>query len=513
MSSARYTQVPTSNVYPARDADIELENAFESDSDVDDVDQEKAPLNPNQNPAALHIATTDGPTTQAQSTLPGSYDFEKEYEYDIPPPGSPTHPIAVGNTNGILPTFNIPPQAASRNRQTFLQRAINLLPVSAVNRYRRVQSSRAPGGNDGVFANVSAKPNQGRRVVDERTGNVHVVPEEVQKETPPSYADAQADSVPTYWDTVVVTNTPGGEGEDDEVLVGNLPAGSIMGFLWTVVVAVTFQFPGFILTYLLHTTHAAKMGSLAGFGITLIQYGLYEKAVATADGTFSWQTAEGSVDPTSAPIEPSVEPSIVDTNSTMSMMMDDAAASALPSTSAEWIMFCVMTFGWFLLLTSILGFIRVKRWEKHILRSRLANAERARSSSPATTPTTPTSPPARADGLPSADVLALQMLGHSQASAEAWLAAARRPSQTPEADLEAARDRFGPITDSQGRTMSLPHSLALQFLGHSRADADAEAARVYAARARAYEAAESETVPMVQAAPASRLASRFMMRR
>ena len=32
-----------------------------------------------------------------------------------------------------------------------------------------------------------------------------------------------------------------------------------------------------MLTYLLHTSHAAKYGSRAGLGITLIQYGLYSR--------------------------------------------------------------------------------------------------------------------------------------------------------------------------------------------------------------------------------------------
>lgn len=38
-------------------------------------------------------------------------------------------------------------------------------------------------------------------------------------------------------------------------------------------VSVAFSFLGFVLTYLLHTTHAAKYGSRAGLGVTLIQYG------------------------------------------------------------------------------------------------------------------------------------------------------------------------------------------------------------------------------------------------
>lgn len=37
----------------------------------------------------------------------------------------------------------------------------------------------------------------------------------------------------------------------------------------------SFQFIGFLLTFLLHSTHAAKLGSRAGLGITLIHYGFY----------------------------------------------------------------------------------------------------------------------------------------------------------------------------------------------------------------------------------------------
>jgi hypothetical protein len=46
-------------------------------------------------------------------------------------------------------------------------------------------------------------------------------------------------------------------------------------------VSCSFQFVGFLLTYLLHTTHAAKHGSRAGLGITLIQYSFYLKSRAT----------------------------------------------------------------------------------------------------------------------------------------------------------------------------------------------------------------------------------------
>jgi len=51
----------------------------------------------------------------------------------------------------------------------------------------------------------------------------------------------------------------------------NYPAGSVFISLPT---SHSFFFPfvGFILTYLLHTSHAAKYGSRAGLGLTLIQY-------------------------------------------------------------------------------------------------------------------------------------------------------------------------------------------------------------------------------------------------
>lgn len=43
-------------------------------------------------------------------------------------------------------------------------------------------------------------------------------------------------------------------------------------------VSISFQFIGFLLTYLLHTTHAARLGSRAGLGVTLIQFGFTLRA-------------------------------------------------------------------------------------------------------------------------------------------------------------------------------------------------------------------------------------------
>lgn len=62
------------------------------------------------------------------------------------------------------------------------------------------------------------------------------------------------------------------------MLIEGLPAGSVFSFAWNFLISVSFQFVGFMLTYILHTSHAAKYGSRAGLGVTLIQYGLLYRA-------------------------------------------------------------------------------------------------------------------------------------------------------------------------------------------------------------------------------------------
>jgi len=57
------------------------------------------------------------------------------------------------------------------------------------------------------------------------------------------------------------------------MIIEGLPTGTLFSFLWNMLVSISFQFVGFLLTFLLHTTHAAKYGSRAGLGVTLIQYG------------------------------------------------------------------------------------------------------------------------------------------------------------------------------------------------------------------------------------------------
>ncbi|ODV97699.1 hypothetical protein PACTADRAFT_52638 [Pachysolen tannophilus NRRL Y-2460] len=108
--------------------------------------------------------------------------------------------------------------------------------------------------NDGVFNNLMAKPDSSSQAHND--------------ETLPSYEEAALDSTPPYWETSVIS-----PGFEDEVFVDGLPVGNLVNFIWNLMVSLSFQFVGFLLTYLLHTSHASKEGSRAGLGLTFMNYG------------------------------------------------------------------------------------------------------------------------------------------------------------------------------------------------------------------------------------------------
>ncbi|KAF8591427.1 hypothetical protein K439DRAFT_1656642 [Ramaria rubella] len=364
--------------------DRELEASFDTDDDSD-VDQnesnaltESHPLNSlDSSPVRATLAST-------------SYNFEN-LDYDYPPPGSPPRPSSValpnnviGNSNGYIPQL---PHIPSRPQRSgwFRRAAGAILPSSLVR--GSANSGRPVGGgieNDGVFANINAKPGRGRVVEDSESG-VHVVPEEVQKESPPSYASAQADAVPPYWETTI--HAPATLGSAGEMMVDGLPTGSFFSFLWNLLVSMSFQFVGFLLTFLLHSTHAAKLGSRAGLGITLIHYGFYLRTRVNSYGggeDFPSGNSEGSTWWPSSTLPDSPRPTFstaleaegyynkspATLNETLSPIPSfPVLKPALSEGTAEWISFLLMTIGWFILLTSTLSFWRVKRWERSIIAS------------------------------------------------------------------------------------------------------------------------------------------------
>lgn len=174
---SHYAPLPTVD-----DATREMENAFEDEDDADD--HESSPLNPvRHQPQQQQVHS---------SQIPGAYDFERDYDYTMPPPGSPPGPSSTalpnnyGNSNGLVPTAPAiePPRGPS-----FFRRAVGaVLPTHYQRIATEAPSARTVGGgveNDGVFANVMAKPVRGARTVRAADGSIYLAPEETQKEAPP----------------------------------------------------------------------------------------------------------------------------------------------------------------------------------------------------------------------------------------------------------------------------------------------------------------------------------------
>ncbi|KAI0090310.1 hypothetical protein BDY19DRAFT_887714 [Irpex rosettiformis] len=377
MSSARYAPLP--NPYNNPDADREMNEAFQLEDDDDDNDDhtESTPLT--RHHEQQQQQHPERPPQLSVATSPGAYDFEREYDYDFPPPGSPPDPsIArpndIGNTNGVLPGTPVRPEPHTSRPSIFRRLVGALLPQH----YQRVPSEPGAqhlvgGGeqNDGVFANVAAKPARQVEVRGEN-GDIYMVPEETQANAPPSYSEAQADAVPPYWETTI--HAPGSLDPNADMVVDDLPTGSWLLFFANVFISWFFQFIGFLFAYLLHTTHAAKYGARVGLGLTLIQFGFYSRKQMIEDVI---ETPPGV--PSSNETMPMMSGmpgmgSPVDGNGTGSGTGVDVNPEEVGS--RDWIAFLLMTLGWFLLLSSLAGFYRVKRWERSIRRASQPAAER-----------------------------------------------------------------------------------------------------------------------------------------
>jgi len=186
----------------------------------------------------------------------------------------------------------------------------------------------ARSGTDGVFANLSAKPDPEN-------------PDGKYDEPLPSYETAAADAAPPYWETTIIT--PGMD--SDEVYVDGLPVGNFFAFIWNAMISMSFQFVGFLLTYLLASSHAARNGSRAGLGVILVQYGFYLRDTPNVpDGT--------------------VLPDPEDNGDTPPVPDDSMPVESLPK--AEWMSYLLMVIGWFILIRSVGEYYRVKQLEKAV---------------------------------------------------------------------------------------------------------------------------------------------------
>lgn len=191
-----------------------------------------------------------------------------------------------------------------------------------------------------------------------------------------SYNEAQADAVPPYWETTVTSTLD----PNADMIVDDLPTGSWYLFFANVFISYFFQFIGFLFTYLLHTTHAAKYGSRVGLGLTLIQFGFQSRRRAAEELALEVTPAPAWANVTIA--------SDVDHASFASTSYQNGTIVEVPLdadiTSRDWVAFLLMTLGkskpifqnryvakidhegWFLLLSSFAGYFRVKRWERSI---------------------------------------------------------------------------------------------------------------------------------------------------
>ncbi|KAI7854897.1 hypothetical protein BDC45DRAFT_440149 [Circinella umbellata] len=119
----------------------------------------------------------------------------------------------------------------------------------------------------------------------------------------------------------------------DIILVESMPVGNLFNFAWNLLVSASFQFVGFMLTYLLHTSHAAKQGSRAGLGITFVQYGFY---IRSRKFLFFF------------------------------IFYNSSDTSEQDSTNADIIAYILMLLGWFIIIRAIGDYIRAKKMESII---------------------------------------------------------------------------------------------------------------------------------------------------
>lgn len=143
-------------------------------------------------------------------------------------------------------------------------------------------------------------------------------------------------------------------------------------------ISTSFQLVGFLLTYLLHTTHAAKNGSKAGLGITLIQFGFSVKSAGSG----------GVVDPASSVlpggagadfVQPPTDPNSHSFDPTVPIPPGVGDPSAIPGAgdtdgfgglrTGDWFAYTLMIIGWFLLIKAVSDYVKARRHEQLVLQS------------------------------------------------------------------------------------------------------------------------------------------------
>lgn len=203
-------------------------------------------------------------------------------------------------------------------------------------------------GTDGVFHNLMAKPDRETNRVDETN--------------PPSYEEAAADATPEYWESTVVSPL-----YEDEVFVEGLPVGNVANLVWNVLVSSAFQFVGFVLCYLLHTSHAAKQGSRAGLGVTFVYYG-YGMIPSNFGSAQKVPERYEPNNPNQIDIDKSasVNEGKLD-NYNSGMFQQHTEGTDMEANQTPYFAYGIIAFGIFIIVKAFIDYYRVKQMERVIL--------------------------------------------------------------------------------------------------------------------------------------------------
>lgn len=289
---------------------------------------------PNSPPPSFHSRQSSRDRANGNnvnSTLADAFDADGD---DSDDEADDTQRLVRGNS---FP--NEPPYSSSPNNST----AATNTPGSSTPQVHPTGARIFGGGtaNEGVFSNLMAKPERGGEEKDEM---------------PPTYEQAAADAAPPYWETTILAP---GFGGGDEVFIDGMPVGSFFSFVWNAMISMSFQLVGFLLTYLLHSTHAAKNGSRAGLGVTLIQYGFYLRAGGV----------EGDQPPQMGGENGYAAPEDPNSHDFKSGDVTGGGGSIGDISGSEWMSYLLMIVGWFILIRSISSYLQARRHEQLVMQS------------------------------------------------------------------------------------------------------------------------------------------------
>ncbi|XBW36766.1 hypothetical protein QEN19_002343 [Hanseniaspora menglaensis] len=235
-----------------------------------------SPLNNNDRANTINTAIRrNNAAGNSRNFINNTSDLRNESESSL----NPSEPVVIleQTNDGVFSNLSAKPESSRDRRERLLEAFHQQLQInnSAGNLSENEVFGHASVGQ-GVYninqlyeqLSSGATTNQQQQQLQQNGGRAIDDGEVERLDKPPTYQEAHNDNAPSYWDL-----SPEGSIYYDEICVMGLPAGSIINFIWNGIVSASFQFFGFLITFILHTSHAAKEGSRCGLGITFILLG------------------------------------------------------------------------------------------------------------------------------------------------------------------------------------------------------------------------------------------------